>query len=79
MKDDRISSPASTGGAGTIFEQHVDAFWLALLLVRAIPPILRDCNVVEAHFQTENLGWNTDDFLILGEDGAQTRGSWSGR
>jgi hypothetical protein len=29
--------------------------------------------VVEAHFQTENLGWNTDDFLILGEDGSQTR------
>ena len=35
----RISSPASTGSAGTYFEQHVDAYWLALLLVRGIPPI----------------------------------------
>jgi hypothetical protein len=29
-----VSSPAATGGAGTFFEQHVDAYWLALLLVR---------------------------------------------
>jgi hypothetical protein len=48
----RVSSPASTGGAGTFFEQHVDAYWLAQLLVRGIPPILRDCAVVEVHLQT---------------------------
>jgi hypothetical protein len=60
----RISSPASTGGAGTFFEQHVAAYWLAQLLVRSIPPILIDCQVAEVHFQTEHLGWHTDDFLI---------------
>jgi hypothetical protein len=27
----RVSSPASTGGAGTTFEQHVGAYWLAQL------------------------------------------------
>lgn len=32
--------------------------------MRSIPPILIDCTVVEVHFQTERLGWHTDDFLI---------------
>ena len=66
---DRVSSPAATGGAGTFFEQHVDAYWLALLLVRGIPPILHDCTVDEVWLQTEHLGWHTDDFLIVGKNG----------
>jgi hypothetical protein len=70
---DRVSSPASTGGAGPFFEQHVDAYWLAQLLVRGIPPILHDCAVVEVHLQTERLGWHTDDFLIVGETGSGDR------
>jgi hypothetical protein len=64
LGEERTSSPASTGGAGTFFEQHVAAFWLAQLLVKSIPPILIDCVVVEVHFQTEHLGWQTDDLLI---------------
>ena len=67
---DRVSSPAATGGAGTIFEQHVDAYWLALLLVRGIPPILRDCTLDEVCLQTERLGWHTDDFLVVGQNGS---------
>src|SRR5713101_24859 len=63
----RVSSPAATGGAGTTFEQHVGAYWLAQLLVRGIPPILIDTVVTEVSFQTERLGWQTDDFLIIGE------------
>src|SRR2546425_13214060 len=62
------SSPASTGGAGTFFEQHVNAYWLAQLLVQAIPPILKDCTVAKVSFQTEHLGWHTDVFLIIGRD-----------
>ena len=67
---DRISSSASTGGAGIFFEQHVDAYWLALILVRGIPPILRDCTVNEVRMQTEQLGWHTDDFLVIGKNGS---------
>lgn len=63
----RVSSPVATGGAGTFFEQHVNASFLALLLVRGIPPICTNCRVVEVHVQTEHLGWNTDDFLVVGE------------
>mgnify|MGYP000343437804 CR=1 FL=1 len=65
MTEQRTSSPASTGGAGTFFEQHVATYWLAQLLVRSIPPILIDTVVAEVHFQTEHLGWQTDDFLIV--------------
>lgn len=66
-KQSRVSSPAATGGAGTFFEQHANASFLALLLVRGIPPICTNCRVVEVHLQTEHLGWNTDDFLVVGE------------
>ncbi|MCK4342545.1 MAG: AAA family ATPase [Phycisphaerae bacterium] len=66
----RVSSAEATGGAGTFFEQHVDAYWLALLLVRGIPPILRDCAVVEVCLQTERLGYSTDDFLVIGDNGS---------
>jgi hypothetical protein len=75
----RVSSSASTGGAGTFFEQHVDAYWLAQLLVGAIPPILHDCTVVEVHLQTEHLGWHTDDFLIVGQNGSGDRRNLAGQ
>lgn len=63
----RVSSPAATGGAGNLFEQHVSAYWLAHLLVQAFPPILRDCTVTGVHFQTERLGYSNDDFLVTAE------------
>lgn len=68
-----ISSPASTGGAGAFFEQHVAVYWLTQLLVQGIPPILHDCTVVEVHLQTEHLGWHTDDFLIVGQNSSGNR------
>jgi len=75
----RVSSPASTGGAGTFFEQYVDAYWLVHLLVRGIPPILHDCAVVEVHLQTEWLGWHTDDFLVVGQNGSGDRRKLAGQ
>ena len=75
----RVSSPASTGGAGTFFEQHVAAYWLAQLLVRGVPPILLDCSVIEVHLQTERLRWHTDDFLIIGQNGAGGRRKLAGQ
>ncbi|MBW2154154.1 MAG: hypothetical protein JRH18_21120, partial [Deltaproteobacteria bacterium] len=59
------TSPVSTGGGGTFFEQHVDALFLALLLVRAPLPILKDCQAKEVHLQVEHLGWKTDDVLVV--------------
>ena len=59
-----VSSPLSTGGAGTVFEQHVGAMFLALLLTRGIPVIFRDYQVDKVDFQTSRLGWETDDLLV---------------
>lgn len=67
LSQKRVSSPISNSGEGVVFEQHVAAYWLAQLLVRSIPPILIDRCVTEAHFQTEHLGFETDDFLIVCE------------
>jgi hypothetical protein len=65
QSQNRVSSPISTGGEGVFFEQHVAAYWLTQLLVRGIPPILTDTGVIEVHFQTEQLGFNTDDFMVV--------------
>ncbi len=59
-----VSSPLSTGGAGTFFERDVGAYWLAQLLLRWIPPILIGTSVIKVSFQTEHLGWQTDDLLV---------------
>ena len=69
----RVSAPASTGGAGSTFEQHVGAYWLAQLLIGSIPPILIETTVAEVGFQTERLGWHTDDFLIVCTAGGAVR------
>jgi tRNA A37 threonylcarbamoyladenosine biosynthesis protein TsaE len=73
MDGSSIASPASTGGAGTAFEQHVDAYLLGQLLVGGIPPILHDSIVEEVHLQTNHLGWHTDDFLVIAQNGTETR------
>ncbi|HEX7678349.1 MAG TPA: ATP-binding protein, partial [Thermoanaerobaculia bacterium] len=60
----QIANPASSGGEGTYFEQHANAYWLALLLVDSIPPVALDGTISKVSFQTEHLGWSTDDVLI---------------
>lgn len=69
------SSPVSTGGGGTFFEQHADALFLGLLLVRAPLPVLKDCQVEEVHLQAEHLGWKTDDVVVVARrpDGMRRR------
>jgi len=62
-----IPSPIATGGGGERFEQRVGAYALALLLVRSEAPVLRDAVVAEVHLQTRQLGWRTDDLLIVAE------------
>jgi len=62
--NERIASPASSGGQGTYFEEHTNAYWLALLLVDAISPIALDGTIAKVSFQTEHLGWSTDDVLV---------------
>ncbi|UCF79076.1 MAG: hypothetical protein JSW03_02135 [Candidatus Eiseniibacteriota bacterium] len=69
------TSPVSSGGGGTFFEQHVGALFLALLLVRAPLPVLKDCQVEEIDLQAKHLGWRTDDVLVsaVRPDGVRRR------
>jgi hypothetical protein len=70
---EQVSSPVATGGGGEQFEQHVDAYALALLLVGSTAPVLLDCSVTEVHLQTRHFGWRTDDLLIIGDAGPGVR------
>jgi hypothetical protein len=78
-KAELVSSPVSTGGAGNVFEQAVGAYLLSQLLVCATPPVLIDCSVVEISFQNEYRGWNTDDFLLIGQTPAGTKRKLAGQ
>lgn len=75
----RVSSTISTGGGGTFFEQHVGAYWLAHLLVQGFAPALHRSVVAEVEFQTERLGWQTDDFLVVCESGGAASGRLLGQ
>ena len=66
-----VPSPRATGGAGSTFEQHVGAWFLAWLLLRGVPVIFRRCQVAEVSFQTRHLGWQTDDILVTCDVGEQ--------
>ena len=79
MNERRVSSPAATGSAGPFFEQHVAAYWLAQLLVQGRSPIISNCSVTEVRLQTEHLGWHTDDFLVIGQDGAGSQRKLAGQ
>ena len=68
-----VPSPQATGGAGATFEQHVGAWFLALLLLRGVPVIFRRCQVTEVSFQTRHLGWQTDDILVTCDVGEHER------
>lgn len=59
-----VTNPVSTSGAGYSYEDHIGAMFLGLLLVRGIPAVFKDCQIDEVSFQTEYLGWNTDDLLV---------------
>src|SRR5271154_6461181 len=58
------TSPASTGGAGTAFENLVGAAFLATLLVRGAPLALGAGTLEVVHLQAGHLGYSTDDFLL---------------
>src|SRR5687768_8890372 len=67
------ASPVSTGGGGTHFEEHVDAMFLATLLVQGPPPVLKGSVLQKVCFQTRFLGWETDDVLLVAADGETER------
>jgi hypothetical protein len=63
-----IASVISTGGGGVVFEQHIGAAFLALLLTKAFLPVHSNSIPTRVHFQAKRIGWNIDDLVIEGTD-----------
>ena len=59
------SSVSSTGGLGTNFEQHIQAAFLIGLLTGGAPPCISDVRITALYFQTTDLGYSTDDLLVV--------------
>lgn len=69
-----IASVISTGAGGTVFEHHVGASFLSLLLTGGFLPVFPHAVPTKVHFQAKRLGWNTDDLVVEGaESSGQNR------
>ena len=74
MKDftSQLSNPFSTGG-GVIFETHVQASFVALMLTGGFAPCVSCLPIVKIKLQGKKDGYDTDDFILFtqSEDGKQ--------
>jgi ATPase family associated with various cellular activities (AAA) len=62
-----LSSPVATGGQGTRLEHEVGAFYLALMLLNAVPRGLDGGAVSEVRFQQLYAGDYLDDIVVVAE------------
>lgn len=63
-----LSNAFSTGGGGYEFERKVQAIFLLGLVIKGFSPVLNS-RIVRVSFQTKREGWNTDDLLVIAENG----------
>jgi hypothetical protein len=63
-KDKKISSPLATGAAGAIFEAHVQASYVLLMLTGGFAPCLPCWPIVEVKLQGRIEGYATDDLIV---------------
>jgi hypothetical protein len=68
-----IASVISTGAGGTVFEHHIGASFLSLLLTGGFLPLFPQAVPSKVNFQAKRLGWNTDDLVIEGADSSGQR------
>lgn len=69
----QLSNPFSTGGGGVIFETHVQASFVALMLTGGFAPCVSCLPIVKIKLQGKKDGYDTDDFILFAEsvDGKQ--------
>lgn len=63
----QISNPFSTGGGGVIFETHVQALYVVLMLAGGSIPCFPDCAIKKIKLQGRYAGYDTDDLIIYVE------------
>ena len=61
----RIASPASTGGRGYVYEDHVISYFLICMLAGEPPLNSEGLGILERiDLQTKSIGWLLDDILL---------------
>jgi hypothetical protein len=71
----QLSNPSSTGGAGIIFETHVQASFVTLMLSGGFAPCLPPWQIKKIKLQGKYAGYDTDDAIVFVEssDGKEER------
>lgn len=63
----QLSNPFSTGGGGVIFETHVQALFVVLMLAGGFVPCFPDCAIKKIKLQGRYAGYDTDDLIVYVE------------
>lgn len=67
-KKKKLSNPSSTGGLGGVFEGHVQASYVTLMLTDGHAPGLPFWPIVEVKLQGKKAGFDTDDLIVTVEN-----------
>lgn len=65
MSPKNLSNPISTGGGGHLFEAHVQASFLTLMLARGFAPCLAPWPINKIKLQASHEGYKTDDLVVF--------------
>lgn len=68
MKRKKLSNPFSTGGGGILFEAHVQAAFVTLMITGGYTPCFPSKPIIEVKLQGKVDGYATDDFIVTAED-----------
>ncbi|EDV19910.1 uncharacterized protein TRIADDRAFT_61662 [Trichoplax adhaerens] len=67
----KVSNPFSTGGGGYQFEQNVQAYFLAIFLMKGVFPIMERADCCKIELQARRHGIRTDDLVVYFSDSNQ--------
>lgn len=68
----QLSNPFSTGGGGVLFESHVQASFVTLMLTNGYAPALPNRTIRKVLLQGKVEGFELDDFVVfVGEEGSK--------
>jgi len=68
MSRKKLSNPFSTGGGGVLFEAHVQAAFVTLMITGGYAPCFPSKPIVEIKLQGKVDGYATDDLIVTTED-----------
>lgn len=69
----QLSNPFSTGAGGSVFENRVQAAFVALMLAKGVCPCLPSWPINKVKLQGKYSGFTTDDVIIFTKDDASGR------